>query len=171
MWTTQVCFACLTWLYGPFVRTLISLTLKCIHRLRSTHIKFYWAFSAWVGPFSLQMGYDKVELKVDSNELHNYAQMYRNVNANQSKVQREKKQKQASSILRLGAFGPSDHCGFSFSTWLTYRHWLWLTVTSWIIARPHKASYFWRVLVRSQLKPRDIKTNTANGRPKRRRHA
>ena len=26
MWASEVCFACLTWLYGLFVRTLISLT-------------------------------------------------------------------------------------------------------------------------------------------------
>ena len=27
MWASEVCFACLTWLYGLFVRTLIPLTI------------------------------------------------------------------------------------------------------------------------------------------------
>ena len=33
MWASEVCFACLTWLYGLFVRNS-HITYKCIYRLR-----------------------------------------------------------------------------------------------------------------------------------------
>ena len=36
MWASEVCFACLTWLYGLFVRTLIPLTIAYTGCGRST---------------------------------------------------------------------------------------------------------------------------------------
>ena len=43
-----------------------------MHTAAVDHTKFYWAFLAWIGPFSLESHWY-------SNELHNYAQMYRKV--------------------------------------------------------------------------------------------
>ena len=43
MWAREVGFACLTWLYGLFVRTLISRTNACAGCCRPT-LKKFWAF-------------------------------------------------------------------------------------------------------------------------------
>ena len=72
MWVSEVCFACLTWLYRLFVRMLISLTNTYTGCGRPT-LNFIECF--WLGSVHV--------LKVYSNELwnelYNYAQMYRNV--------------------------------------------------------------------------------------------
>ena len=67
MWASEVCFACLTWLYGLLFRTLISLTnvyTSCGRPALNLIERSWRSLLAWVGPFSLQ-----VELKMYSNEL------------------------------------------------------------------------------------------------------
>ena len=74
---SEVCFACLTWLYGLFVRTLISRSNVCAGCGRPTvnFIERFW-------PGSLRSA-SQVKFKVYSNKLWNeqrsYGQMYRNV--------------------------------------------------------------------------------------------
>ena len=58
MWASEVCFACLTWLYGLLERSYHLQTHK------PKHTSSFLAFLTWVAAFSLQ-----VDLKVYSNEL------------------------------------------------------------------------------------------------------
>ena len=68
MWVSEVCFACLTWLYGLFVRTLISPTNTYTGCGRPTLLSVFGLGRS-------------IELKVYSTELWNelHEQMYRNV--------------------------------------------------------------------------------------------
>ena len=79
MWASEVCSACLTWLYGLFVRRLISLTNAFAGYRRST-LKFYWAFFG-LGSVVQPPSWTPSDMYLNElwNELYNFAQMYRNV--------------------------------------------------------------------------------------------
>ena len=75
MWVSEVYFACLTWLYGLFVRTLISLTNAYAGCSRSTlkRIECFWL--GFVVPSASQLNAKCTQMNYEMNCI-TYAQMY-----------------------------------------------------------------------------------------------
>ena len=78
MWTSEACFACLTWLYGLFVRTLISLTNAFAGCGRPT-LKFIERF--WLGSVrsAFKLNSKQINYDMDCMTMHKYTEMYPNV--------------------------------------------------------------------------------------------